>query len=164
MFSYYASTRRQEQEWSLLSLNAKLIQASEKLPERFKVEKDGTLLLEAKVAERKVFMSKKTLTYKARLRVDDQNKGVRFFEMLKETGMGLTSSGGPGDVSPGIGFKTETYKTGAKTREGNIEEQSRLFGKDYKYSWDYSNVRKTVEQEARDAGYSFTVVLMERSL
>ncbi len=147
-----------------MSLNAKLIQVSEKLPDRFKEQKDGTLLLEAKLAERKVFMSKKTLTYKARLRVDEQNKVVRFFEMLKETGMGLSSGGGPGDMSPGFGFKTETYKTGTKTREGNIEEQSRLFGKDYKYSWDYSNVRKTVEQEARGAGYSFTVVLMERSL
>ena len=66
-----------------MSLNAKLIQASEKLPDRFKEQKDGTLLLEAKLAERKVFMSKKTLTYKARLRVDEQNKVVRFFEMLK---------------------------------------------------------------------------------
>lgn len=146
-----------------MSLNAKLIQASEKLPDRFKEQKDGTLLLEAKLAERKVFLTKKTLTYKARLRVDEQNKVVRYFEMLKETGMGL-STGGSDDISPGFGFKTETYKTGTKTREGNIEEQSTLFGKDYKYSWDYSNVRKTVEQEARDAGYSFTVILMERSL
>lgn len=146
-----------------MSLTAKLVQASEKLPDRFKEQKDGTLLLAAKLAERKVFMSKKTLTYKARLWVDDQKRDVRFFEMLKETGLGV-SSGGLDDMSPGFGFKTEIRKTGTKTREGNIEEQSRLFGKDYKYSWDYSNVRKTVEQEARNAGYSFTIVLMERSL
>lgn len=148
----------------LLSLNAKLIRASEKLPDRFKEQKDGTLLLEAKIAERKVFMSKKTLTYKARLRVDEQDKVVRFFEMLKETGIGLSSGGGPDDMSPGFGFKMETYKTGTRTREGTIEEQSKLFGKDYTYSWDYSNVRRTAEQEARNAGYSFTVVLMERAL
>ena len=147
-----------------MSLNAKLIQASERLPDRLREQKDGTLLLEAKLAERKVFMSKKTLTYKARVRVDEQNRVVRFFEILKETGMGLSGGGGSGDVSSGFGFKMETYKTGTKTREGNIEEQSRLFGKDYEYSWDYSNVRKTVEQEAMGAGYSFTVVLMERSL
>jgi len=29
---------------------------------------------------------------------------------------------------------------------------SRLFGKDYKYSWDYSTVRRIVEQEAKNAG------------
>jgi hypothetical protein len=147
-----------------MSLNAKLIQASEKLPEMFKEQKDGSLLLEAKIAERKVFMSKKSLTYKAKLRVDDQNKVVKFFEMLKETGMGLSSGTDPGSISPGFGFKVETYKVGGKQREGNIEEQSRLFGKDYKYSWDYSTVRRTVEQEARNAGYSFSVVLMERSV
>ncbi|MHB1324864.1 MAG: hypothetical protein ACYC0L_01460 [Thermoleophilia bacterium] len=33
-----------------------------------------------------------------------------------------------GDMSPGFGFKKETYKTGAGPREGTIEEQSTLFG------------------------------------
>ena len=67
-------------------------------------------------------------------------------------------------MSPGFGFKKETYKITGKGREGNIEELSKLFGKDYKYSWDYSSVRKTVEEETRKVGYSLSTVLDERSI
>ena len=66
---------------------------------------------------------------------------------MKETGAGI--SGGDSDISPGFGYKMETYKTTGKEREESIEERSRLFGKDYKYSFDYSMVRKKVEQEAK---------------
>jgi hypothetical protein len=34
-------------------------------------------------------------------------------------------------MSPGVGFKKGTYKTGMSGSEGSIEEQSKLFGKDY---------------------------------
>lgn len=55
-----------------------MIAASENLPGRFIEQKDGTFLLEAKIAERKVLVQKKTLMCKAHLRVDDQKKVVRF--------------------------------------------------------------------------------------
>lgn len=141
-----------------------MIAASENLPGRFIEQKDGTFLLEAKIAERKVLVQKKTLMYKAHLRVDDQKKVVRFFEILKETAFGMSSGGDAMDISPGFGFKMETYKVAGKAREGNIEEQSKLFGKEYKYSFDWANVRKTVEEKAREAGYSLSVVLNERSI
>lgn len=145
-------------------MREKLAEVSEGFPARFEQQNDGTLLLETKIAERKVFLSKKTLTYRARLRVDDEREAVRFFEILKETGIGISSGGDPGDMSPGFGFKKETYKTTGREREGNIEELSRLFGKDYKYSWDYSTIRKTVEREAQSAGYSFYICLSERQV
>ncbi|MCX6658996.1 MAG: ribonucleoside-triphosphate reductase [Candidatus Bathyarchaeota archaeon] len=145
-----------------MSLKERLIDASKTLPATFEEQKDGTLKLEFKVAERKVFLSKKTLTYRAKLRVDEAYRVVKLFEILKETGLGVSS--GDSDMSPGFGFKVETYKTTGKQREGTIEELSKLFGKDYKYSWDYSTVRKMVEQEANKMGYALSVVLLEKSV
>ncbi len=146
-----------------MSLNERIIEASEKLPEKFKGQKDGALAIEFKIAERKVFLTKKTLTYRAKLRVDNDNKTVRFFETLKETSLGI-SSGDTEDMTPGLGFKKETYKITGRAREANIQELSRLFGKEYKYSFDYSSVRRVVEEEARRAGYSLSICLLENSV
>ncbi|MCJ7760500.1 ribonucleoside-triphosphate reductase [Candidatus Bathyarchaeota archaeon] len=145
-----------------MSLKERLIDVSKTLPASFEEQKDGTLKLEFKVAERKVFLSKKTLTYRAKLRVDEAYRVVKLFEILKETGLGVSS--GDSDMSPGYGFKVETYKTIGKQREGTIEELSKLFGKDYKYSFDYSTVRKMVEEEANKMGYALSVVLLEKSV
>ncbi|MBS7649829.1 MAG: ribonucleoside-triphosphate reductase [Candidatus Bathyarchaeia archaeon] len=143
-------------------LKDRLIELSSGLPARFEEQRDGTLKLEFKVAERKVFLSKKTLNYKAHLRLDDDNKTVRFFETLKETGLGISS--GDSDITPGLGFKVETYKVTGKEREGNIEELSKLFGKDYKYSFDWSRIREMVKREADNSGYSFQTVLNEKHI
>jgi hypothetical protein len=145
-----------------MSLKAHIIEASKGLPAAFEEQNDCTLKLEYKVAERKVFLFKKTLTYRAKLRVDETYRVVKLFETLKETGFGV--SGGDSDMSPGFGFKVDTYKTTGKQREGTLEELSKLFGKDYKYSFDYSTVRKIVEQEANKMGYALSVVLLERSV
>src|SRR3990172_5805855 len=107
------------------------------IPAQLKQDK-GLFTLEYTVAERKAFLSKKKLVYSAKLRVDEGKKEVRFTEMLKESGSGLSSSsgfssGGDWDSTPGFGFKKETYKSGFGGREGNIEKQSKLFGKEYKY-------------------------------
>jgi hypothetical protein len=146
-----------------MSLSERIIEASEKLPAKFKGQKDGTLAIEFKIAERKVFLTRKTLTYRAKVRVDNDNRTVRFFETLKETGLGI-SSGDTEDMTPGFGFKKETYKIMGKTREAEIEELSQLFGKEYKYSFDYSSVRRVVEEEARRAGYSLSICLLENSV
>ncbi len=147
-----------------MTLREKLIEVSREFPTRFEEQKDGTLKLESTIAERKVFLSKKTLMYRARLRVDDEKKQVRFFEMLKETGIGISSGGDIGDTGPGFGFKKETYKTTGKAREGSIEELSKLFGKDYKYSWDFSAIRKKVELETQNAAYWFSICLNEKQI
>ncbi|MBS7623159.1 ribonucleoside-triphosphate reductase [Candidatus Bathyarchaeota archaeon] len=146
-----------------MSLNERIIESSGKLPAKFKAQKDGTLTIEFKIAERKVFLTKKTLTYRAKLRVDDENRTVRFFETLKEIGLGI-SSGDTEDMTPGFGFKKETYKITGKAREANIQELSQLFGKEYKYSFDYSSVRRVVEEEAERAGYSLSTCLLENSV
>jgi hypothetical protein len=123
-----------------------------KIPAELK-EKKGLYSMEFTVAERKVLLSKKKLTYTAKFRLDDVKKEVRFTEMLMESGSGLSS--GSGDFGPGFGFKAETYKTGTGGREGGIKEQSDLFGKQYSYTFDFANIRNQIEAEATRAGYSF---------
>ena len=122
------------------------------VPARLK-EKNGLYSFEFIVAERKVFLSTKRLAYRAAFRIDETKKELRFSEMLKESGSGISS--GAGDISPGFDFKTETYKTGMGPREGGIAEQSALFGKQYSYSFDYSKIRKVVEDAVVKAGYGF---------
>jgi hypothetical protein len=112
-------------------------------------EKRGVYSVEFTVAERKVFLSKKKLTYSARFRVEEDKKELRFTEMLKESGSGVSA----GDA--GFGFKKETYKTGTGPREGSIKEQSKLFGAQYSYTFDFSKVRTSIESEAVKAGYAF---------
>jgi len=95
-------------------------------------EKRGVYSVKFIVAERRVFLSKKKLTYSAKFRVDDDNKELRFTEMLKESGSGISS--GDDGIGPGFGFKKESYRTGAGPRSGTIAEQSQLFGAKYDYT------------------------------
>ncbi len=133
------------------------------IPGQFEAQKDGSARMEAVIAERKAFLSKKKLTYICRFKVDDPAKEVRFFEMLKESGFGVSSGVGDNEMSTGFGFKKETYNTFGKERSGSIEEQSKLFGKDYSYRFDFGAFRRAVRKAAEGAGYRFEVKLMEKS-
>ena len=125
------------------------------IPAEIKGGKNDIYEFEYVVAERKAFLSKKKLVYKAEFRLDSNNWKMHFTEMLKESGFGLSSGGDDMDMSPGAGFKKGTYKMGMQGREGAIEEQSRLFGKDYKYSFDFGAIRNKFKGIAEDFGYEF---------
>jgi hypothetical protein len=118
-------------------------------------EKKGAWTLKLVVAERKAFLSKKKLEYIAKFRVDEDGRTLRFSERLKETGSGISSGGSDFDMSPGFGFRKESYKTGAGPREGTIKEQSDLFGKKYEYTFDFSEIRGWFERLAADYDHSF---------
>ncbi len=75
-----------------------------------------------------------------------------------------SSGGGDDEMSSGFGFKKETYNTFGKERQGTIEEQSKLFGKDYSYKFDFGAFRGAVRKAAEGAGYRFEVKLMEKSV
>lgn len=122
-------------------------------------EKKGAYKFKTVVAERKAFLSKQKLEYFASFRIDDSAKTIVFSEMLKEAGSGLSSGSGD-DMSPGFGFKTETYKTGAGGREGSIKEQSDLFGKKYDYAFDFNAIRPRIESAAEASGYAFTYQIL----
>jgi hypothetical protein len=119
-------------------------------------EKKGIISVEATIAERKAFLSRKKLTYSFKVKIDDKKKEVKFSEMLKEAGSGFSSGGGfDSEMSTGFGFKKESYNTMSGAREGTIEESSKLFGKDFEYKFDYAKVRKEIEAAAKDKGYKF---------
>jgi len=117
-------------------------------------EKKGLWKFSAVIAERKAFLARKKLTYTATLRIDDAARSIRFSEMLSEAGSGLSSGGDiDGGISSGFGVKTETYNTFKGPRQGTIEEQSSLFGKDYSYAFNYSEIRERVRSAAEKYGY-----------
>ena len=119
-------------------------------------EKKGVWEFSATIAERKAFLSKKKLTYSAKMRIDDDVKVVKFSEMLIEAGSGFTSGGGYDEgMSTGFGFKTESYNTTSGAREGSIQEQSNLFGKKFEYKFDYKEIRSKAEVAAKSADYRF---------
>lgn len=117
------------------------------LPAELK-ENKGIYSFELVLAERKAFLTKQKLTYSAKFRIDDSKK---------ETSMGLSNS--DSGMSPGFGFKTETFNTFSGAREGNIEEQSEIFGKKYTYNFDYSTIRKGIEEKAKEV---FETLLLAR--
>ena len=119
-------------------------------------EKKGVYEFEVLLAERKAFLSKQKLIYSAKFRVDEGNREVRFTEMLKESGAGMSSGGMDSGMSPGFGFKKQSYNTMSGAREGTIEEQSNLFGKKYEYKFDFAAIRKKFESKAKEHGYKFT--------
>lgn len=151
----------QTQPGRRMTLRDELIAAGTTFPAPLEPQKDGSLAMEALVAERKAFLSTRKLIYRCKLRVDDGARAVTFWEMLVEKGSGV--SGGD-DMAPGFGFKKETYSTGGKERSGSIEEASSLFGRDFDYTWDYTWVRNMVRGAAEAAGYRLQVVLNPKSV
>lgn len=139
--------------------------ALEKYNGNFK-ENKGVCEFNAVIAERKAFLSTKKLTYRAKFRIVDENKLVKFTEMLIETGSGLSSGGGfDGGMSPGFGFKATTYKTGfGQPLSGNIEEQSSLFGKKFDYKFNYKEIRSLIEKVAQKNGYQLKYQLTSLGL
>ena len=124
-------------------------------------EKKGLWEFSAVIAERKAFLSKKKLTYSMKIRTDDVLKTLKFSEMLTETGSGLSTGGDfDSDMSSGFGFKKETYNTIGGARQGSIEEQSALFGKDYAYQFRYEEIREKVQALAQNAGYQFAYQIL----
>ncbi len=117
-------------------------------------ENNGLWTFEVVIAERKSFLARKRLVYRFKFRIDDEKKELRYTEMLKESGAGISSEG-DSDGTAGFGFKAEKYRTGlGKPREGTIEEQSSLFGKHYNYVFDFSTFRGRMIAIAKAHGYA----------
>lgn len=138
-----------------MSLEDDLLALDPGLPARFERRPDGTLAFEAVVAERKTILSREKLVYRAHVRVDDGERALRFHELLKESSRGLAG---------GLTLQKESVRLHGKERTGTAEERSRYLGRRYDYDLDYGTVRRAVEEAARSHGYSFELVLRERSL
>ena len=93
-------------------LKEELIKVSKSFPAEFKEQRDGSLILKFVIAERKAFLSKKKLTYKSKVRVNDEKKEVTFFEMLSESNSGLSAGSGFDYKKIREVLKEEAQKTG----------------------------------------------------
>jgi hypothetical protein len=115
------------------------------------------------VAEQRSMLSKKKVEYSAKFKVDDKERAVRFFEMLKESGSGMTS-GDVGAFGGGWGVSKTTYKMGGAGIEGNLEEQGALLGKKFAFTFDYGRIRNAVKAIAERNGYSFEYQVTPKGL
>lgn len=139
-----------------MTLIEQIIDYAKSIPAEIK-EKKGIYTLQFTVAERKAFLSKQKLDYQAQLRVDEGTKTVKFTEMLKEASSGMDS--------PGMTFKTESYKTGKGGQlESVIDQQADLFGKKYDYNFDFKAIRGKIESLAQEAGYDFKYQITAKGL
>ncbi|MCL5072211.1 MAG: ribonucleoside-triphosphate reductase [Actinobacteria bacterium] len=142
-----------------------IIKTGESLPAKFVEEKNDLLRLEYTVAERKSFLNKQRLTYRCKVKINDDKKMIKFFEILSEVGSGISSGGYDGDsISSGFGFKAEKTKYTSGVREGSIEEQSVLFGKKYNYDFDYKKIRQEIKNIVDNFGYDFEMEYRESAL
>ncbi|HSW57561.1 MAG TPA: hypothetical protein VLH15_04115 [Dehalococcoidales bacterium] len=128
------------------------------LPAEIK-ESKGLYDLSMVIAERKSFLNRQKLEYKAKFRIDEAGRGLKFTEMLKETSAGFSA----GDTA-GAGFQAESYSIKGKEREAGIEEQSTLFAKKYQYKVNYQAVRSKLAELAEKAGYRFEYQITAKGL
>lgn len=139
-----------------MSIQSKITQAAKDFEAEVS-EKKGVYSVSKLVAERKAFLSRKKLMYKATIQIDEAKKELKFSEYLKESGFGL----GSGDMnSPGIGFSSGTYSTNTKERSGKIEEQSDFFGKKYEYKFNFAEFRDLIKKIAKEEAYDFVMKLI----
>jgi hypothetical protein len=115
------------------------------------------------VAEQKSMLSKKKVEYSAKFKVDDKERVVRFFEMLKESGSGM-SGGNAGDFGGGWGVTKTTYKMSGGGLEGTLESQGALLGKKFAFTFDYGRIRNAVKGIAEQNGYRFEYQALPKGL
>jgi hypothetical protein len=85
--------------------------------------------------------------------LDEATQKVYFWEMIKESGCGLSAL---------FSFKTETYRTEGATRSGTVKETAYgPGGKLIDYNWDYGQVRRIIESAVRSQGWQFETVLLK---
>jgi hypothetical protein len=122
------------------------------------IEKEDGYLIEVVLAERRSFLSRKRLVYRARLRIDETRRELTLAEHLKETGLGWGAGSEEAGITPGIGFKKDTYRVGLDgVRRGTITEQSDLFGKKYQYRFDFNLLREKIRRVGEADGYTFVL-------
>ena len=145
-------------------IKSAIVNLSKNYPSVFREARNNILSLDFVIAERKAFLSRQKLTYRCSLKIYEGKKVINFFEILKESGAGMSVGGSDDDFSPGFGFKVEKTKIGLSGREGSIKEQSELFRQKYEYNFSYEKIRKEIQEIADRHGYELQMVLVERSL
>ncbi|MDO8690361.1 MAG: zinc ribbon domain-containing protein [Dehalococcoidia bacterium] len=105
-------------------------------------------------AEAKGLSGKTKVEFSAILSVNEAERKVVYWEMIKESSSGLGLFGG---------FKMETYKTDGKTVSGKVKESAIGPGGKIDYNWDYAQTRNLVKASVEAQGWKFTTSLMKNA-
>ncbi len=145
------------------SIKTELIDLSNNYPQKFREGWGNILTLDFVVAQRKTFLRTDKLTYHCRLKIDDNNKKVTLFEILKESGAGL-GAGDYDEFGSGFGFRAEKTSIKGRERKSTIEKQSGFFGKKYDYRFEFGKIREDIKVVVEKYGYSLEIALIERQV
>lgn len=115
---------------------------------------DTDLVIGSEVANASWATGKKKVTYSAIMKADDADRTVYWWEMLQESGGGLSF----GTVGG------ESYSTFGTKRSGTTKEVViGPGGVAVDYSWDYASTRRLAEEIAARHGFAFKVVMRKKS-
>jgi hypothetical protein len=115
---------------------------------------DTDLVINSEIANASWATGKKKVEYSAIMKVEESDRTIYWWEMLKESGGGL-SFGTMG---------SESYSTVGAKRWGTTKEV--VLGPDgvaVNYSWDYAATRNVAEEIAKRHGYKLKVVLRKKA-
>lgn len=112
------------------------------------------LVIGSEVAGANWVTGKKKVTYSAIMKAEDSERTVYWWEMLQESGGGLSFGG----------MQSESYSTFGTKRYGTTKEVViGPGGVAMDYSWDYASTRQLAEEIAARHGFAFKVVLRKKS-
>jgi hypothetical protein len=115
---------------------------------------DTDIMIDNKVADASWGTGKKNVEYEAVLKAVEGERVVYFWEMLKESGAGLSFGGFEGETTMTMGAKRFGTKKEVVVGPG---------GKALDYTWDYAATRRIVEDVAARDGWRVKVVLRKKS-
>lgn len=112
------------------------------------------LVIDSEIANASWVTGKKKVEYSAIMRVDEAERTVYWWEMLKESGAGLSFGG----------MQTESYSTFGAKRSGTTKEVViGPGGVAMSYSWDYASTRQLAEEIANRHGLKLKVVMRKKN-
>lgn len=114
--------------------------------------KEGVFYVSFTLAKRDLPISKRSVDYKAKYKIDEEKKIVYFNEMLKEINSGFLGS----DDSPfGVTKKSEVYQVSSSGRAGKIKETSKIANEEYAYTFDFGKIRRELKEIVESNNYKF---------
>lgn len=115
-------------------------------------ENNGLYIFKYEIADRNTKINNINVSYTAKFRVINDDKIIKFNEVITEKSSGL---GVGGEMTPGIGYKTESFKSKLDGREGKVSEKSSMGEKELNYSINYKDIRNTIKSISEKNGYRF---------
>lgn len=116
--------------------------------------REGMLIFEATIGEKRVNLTTNKLVYTAKIKIDDSAKKAEFYETLEEDESGPSTEANLGTFS-GEAQSQPNLDAFAGAKEGAIEERSAYYSKEYQFKFDYKEVSTEVEKIVKGYGYSF---------